>query len=98
MVIDVGLLKEGEVPCFVPRVAIVILPCAELCRVDEERDSDRPVVPPRGSDQGEVPRVQSSHRRHEAERARQLLKLSARDGDGAGDPHRSTPGRSRAPD
>ena len=48
-------------------VRIEILVGAELRRVDEDADDDEIARGPRGFDQRQMPRVQSSHRRHEAD-------------------------------
>ena len=71
----------------VARVPVEVLAAAELGRVHEDGGGDARAARLRRLDQAEVPGVQGAHRRHEAERAREVAQRRPRLRDGPGDDH-----------
>ena len=65
--IDARLAAEFHIVGKGPGVAREVFVRAELRRVDEDRDDDAGVVPPRGSNEREMAFVQEAQRRHEAD-------------------------------
>jgi len=67
-----GSLEHRQVSLFIARVALEILARSELGRVDEDRRDDRNAARSCRTHQRLVTGVEGTHRRHEADRARQF--------------------------
>ncbi len=60
--VDAGRLGESRVRRLVARVALEVLPFAELGRVDEDRGDDQVVLAARRIEERDVPGVERAHR------------------------------------
>ena len=60
--VDAGRLGDGGVRLLVARVALEVLPCAELGRVDEDRGDHQVVLAARRIEERDVPGVERAHR------------------------------------
>jgi hypothetical protein len=63
--IDACVLGDANVTLLVPGILFEVLCRPELSRVHEDADDDDVAFLPRRVEQGEVPAVQRTHRRHE---------------------------------
>ena len=71
--VDTGQFAYLSVRLFPSRIFVEILAREKLGRIDEDRDDDMVVFGARLPNQGQMPLMERSHRRHETDASRHLL-------------------------